>query len=99
MHILIPTPANPPIRTARCGSAQRSRTTRNAGLGLQASAVEARGPWPEARSLQPEACSLKDHPMTPKKTLVVIGNGMVGHRFVEKLIEFDQAGQYRVVTF
>lgn len=34
-----------------------------------------------------------------KKTIVVIGNGMVGHRFCEKLIEFDVAGQYRIVTF
>jgi nitrite reductase (NADH) large subunit len=34
-----------------------------------------------------------------QKTIVVIGNGMVGHRFCEKLIEFDTAGQYRIVTF
>ncbi len=34
-----------------------------------------------------------------QKTIVVIGNGMVGHRFVEKLIEFDQFGEYRMVTF
>ncbi|MEK6236353.1 MAG: nitrite reductase large subunit NirB, partial [Planctomycetales bacterium] len=34
-----------------------------------------------------------------KQTVVVIGNGMVGHRFVEKLIEFDQAKRYRIVTF
>jgi nitrite reductase (NADH) large subunit len=33
------------------------------------------------------------------KTIVVIGNGMVGHRFCEKLVEFDTAGQYRIVTF
>jgi nitrite reductase (NADH) large subunit len=37
--------------------------------------------------------------MANKKTLVVIGNGMVGHRFVERLIEFDQGRQYRIVTF
>src|SRR4026209_2022655 len=37
--------------------------------------------------------------MTARKTLVVIGNGMVGHRFVEKLMEFDQSGKYRVFTF
>ena len=24
------------------------------------------------------------------KTVVVIGNGMVGHRFCEKLVEFDR---------
>ena len=33
------------------------------------------------------------------KNVVVIGNGMVGHRFVEKMIEFDQAKQYKIVTF
>lgn len=34
-----------------------------------------------------------------QKTIVVIGNGMVGLRFCEKLVEFDKAGQYRIVTF
>lgn len=33
------------------------------------------------------------------KNVVVIGNGMVGHRFVEKLIQYDTDQQYRVVTF
>jgi NAD(P)H-dependent nitrite reductase small subunit len=33
------------------------------------------------------------------QTIVVIGNGMVGHRFCEKLIEFDAAQRYRIVTF
>src|SRR4051812_20376580 len=33
------------------------------------------------------------------QTIVVIGNGMVGHRFCEKLIEFDAAHRYRIVTF
>lgn len=33
------------------------------------------------------------------KNVVVIGNGMVGHRFVEKLVEFDQEKNYKVVTF
>ncbi len=32
-------------------------------------------------------------------TVVVIGNGMVGHRFCEKLIEFDTGRQFRIVTF
>src|SRR5512145_2324779 len=36
---------------------------------------------------------------TPQQTIVVIGNGMVGHRFCEKLVEFDAARQYRIVTF
>jgi len=34
-----------------------------------------------------------------RKTIVVIGNGMVGLRFCEKLVEFDTAKQYRIVTF
>ncbi|MCA9268393.1 MAG: FAD-dependent oxidoreductase, partial [Planctomycetales bacterium] len=34
-----------------------------------------------------------------KQNVVVIGNGMVGHRFVEKLVEFDTAQQYHIVTF
>ncbi|HVC98114.1 MAG TPA: nitrite reductase large subunit NirB [Pirellulales bacterium] len=33
------------------------------------------------------------------KTVVVIGNGMVGHRFCEKLVEFDKAREYKIVTF
>ncbi len=34
-----------------------------------------------------------------RKTVVVIGNGMVGHRFCERLVEFDVERQYRIVTF
>src|SRR5262245_66443561 len=34
-----------------------------------------------------------------RKPVVVIGNGMVGERFVEKLIEFDTAREYEIVTF
>lgn len=34
-----------------------------------------------------------------RKTAVVIGNGPVGHRFCEKLVEFDGGGNYRLVTF
>jgi hypothetical protein len=34
-----------------------------------------------------------------QKTIVVIGNGMVGHRFCERLIEYDRERQFRVVTF
>src|ERR1700759_1555248 len=33
------------------------------------------------------------------QTIVVIGNGMVGHRFCEKLVEFDTERRYRIVTF
>jgi len=34
-----------------------------------------------------------------QETIVVIGNGMVGHRFIEKLIEFDTHKKYKIVTF
>ncbi len=34
-----------------------------------------------------------------RKTVVVIGNGMVGQRYCEKLVEFDVQQQYRLVTF
>ncbi len=34
-----------------------------------------------------------------KKQVVVIGNGMVGHRFIEKLVEYDSEGQYEITTF
>ena len=34
-----------------------------------------------------------------QKTVVVIGNGMVGQRFCEKLVDYDSAEQYRIVTF
>jgi nitrite reductase (NADH) large subunit len=34
-----------------------------------------------------------------RKTVVVIGNGMVGQRFVEKLVELDTVRAYEIVTF
>ncbi len=34
-----------------------------------------------------------------RKTIVVIGNGMVGHRFCERLVEYDLDHDYQVVTF
>ena len=34
-----------------------------------------------------------------RKTVVVIGNGPVGHRFCEKLVEFDGGRGYRLVAF
>ncbi len=34
-----------------------------------------------------------------RKTVVVVGNGMVGLRFCEKLVELDTTDTYRVVTF
>jgi nitrite reductase (NADH) large subunit len=36
---------------------------------------------------------------TGRKTVVVIGNGMVGQRFCERLVEFDISEQFRIVTF
>ncbi len=35
----------------------------------------------------------------PRQNIVVIGNGMVGQRFCERLVEFDTRRQYRIVTF
>jgi nitrite reductase (NADH) large subunit len=40
----------------------------------------------------------KTKPNRPK-TVVVIGNGMVGHRFVQRLTEFDERQNYQVVAF
>ncbi|MEM8944380.1 MAG: nitrite reductase large subunit NirB [Planctomycetota bacterium] len=37
--------------------------------------------------------------MQQQETVVVIGNGMVGHRFVEKLIDYDSEKKYKIVTF
>src|SRR4029434_193342 len=34
-----------------------------------------------------------------QKTVVVIGNGMVGQRFCEKLVEYDGSRQFAIVTF
>ena len=36
---------------------------------------------------------------SPRKRVVVVGNGMVGHRFCERLVEFDVDQKYQVVTF
>jgi nitrite reductase (NADH) large subunit len=41
------------------------------------------------------------HPMRTqrlRKTVLVVGNGMVSHRFCEKLTEHDRAGEYRIVV-
>jgi nitrite reductase (NADH) large subunit len=37
--------------------------------------------------------------MTPAKTLVVVGHGMVGHRLVEAMRGRDSAGTWRIVVF
>jgi nitrite reductase (NADH) large subunit len=34
-----------------------------------------------------------------RKTVVVVGNGMVGHRFCERLVALDVERRYRIVTF
>jgi nitrite reductase (NADH) large subunit len=34
-----------------------------------------------------------------RETVLVIGNGMVGLRFCEKLVEYDTARQYHIITF
>ena len=37
--------------------------------------------------------------MSRKETLVVVGNGMVGHRFLEKLVDAGGLEQYEVIVF
>ncbi|MGI9277422.1 MAG: FAD-dependent oxidoreductase, partial [Endozoicomonas sp.] len=37
--------------------------------------------------------------MSMKETLVVVGNGMVGHRFLEKLVDAGGLNQFNVVVF
>ena len=52
--------------------------------------------------ISPSEESQSSPPLTPedeRKTIVVIGNGMVGLRFCEKLVAFDETRQYRIVTF
>src|SRR5919106_2204095 len=34
-----------------------------------------------------------------RQNIVVVGNGMVGQRFCERLVEFDTERRYRIVTF
>ena len=36
---------------------------------------------------------------TAQQTVVIVGNGMVGQRFCERLVEFDAERRYRIVTF
>ncbi len=38
-------------------------------------------------------------PNRERRTIVVIGNGMVGHRFCERLVEYDLERNYEIVTF
>src|SRR5262245_42890561 len=34
-----------------------------------------------------------------RRTVVVVGNGMVGQRVCEKLVEFDTSREWKIVTF
>lgn len=43
--------------------------------------------------------ALSEYKNDDRQTVVVIGNGMVGQRFCERLVEFDTTNQYRIVTF
>jgi nitrite reductase (NADH) large subunit len=43
--------------------------------------------------------SNQDNGSAKKRNVVVIGNGMVGLRFCEKLVEFDTQQRYRITTF
>ena len=38
-------------------------------------------------------------PMTNKKNLVVVGNGMVGHKFLELMVQKDVSHEWNLVTF
>ena len=44
---------------------------------------------------------MRSAPSAPsaRQTVVVIGNGMVGQRFCERLVEFDVEQRFRIVTF
>ena len=37
--------------------------------------------------------------MTAKKNLIVIGNGMVGHKFLELMIKSDATQHWNLITF
>src|SRR3990172_7167903 len=39
------------------------------------------------------------HAREKRQNVVVIGNGMVGQRFCERLVEFDPERRFRIVTF
>jgi nitrite reductase (NADH) large subunit len=42
---------------------------------------------------------MTQNPSPAPRTIVVIGNGMVGHRFCEKLVELDTDRRFRILTF
>jgi nitrite reductase (NADH) large subunit len=41
----------------------------------------------------------QSNPSANQRTVVVIGNGMVGQRFCERLVEFDTQREWKIVTF
>ena len=43
--------------------------------------------------------STKCQPISPRQNVVVIGNGMVGQRFCERLVELDVELRFRIITF
>ena len=34
-----------------------------------------------------------------KETIVVVGNGMVGHKFIELMLKYETRERYHLVTF
>ncbi len=43
--------------------------------------------------------SITHQPLPKRQNVVVIGNGMVGQRFCERLVEFDTDRRFRIITF
>jgi nitrite reductase (NADH) large subunit len=74
------------LAAGACSAAALAERT-GAGLGCGTCRPELRGALRRARAAAP-----------PRETLVVIGNGMVGHRFVESLLARGGASRFRVVV-
>jgi nitrite reductase (NADH) large subunit len=56
--------------------------------------------WTSEPSVEPSDSAPKVRAASAgRKRVVVIGNGMVGHKFCEKLAEYDTGSQYEVVVF
>src|SRR5690554_1725227 len=53
--------------------------------------------WLPQRLPIPSACLLKGNIM--KKRIIVVGNGMVGHKFIDGLLNSDKAEDYEILTF
>ncbi len=67
-------------------------TDRNGAIDLRSAEVSGGSTSPAENIVEPRR-------RAGSKTVVVIGNGMVGQRFCEKLVEFDTDEQFRIVTF